>query len=235
MEPVIATTPSQYAFVVCLMLVAPFLGICAAMVQRARGENAWGGFLWVTGAGWFTGFMARALRHDLYPKYPVREFMHAQRQLGDEVVPTSQPAEWVAMLFVAPTLVACLATLRWLMTRRPVKTPLSTQTKRRLALSALAAGLLASLLIVRDIEGSTWPAHRHLPEEATFIEETAIEDWFLGDFDYVIRAEMSEEVFRVWMGRMGVDKSGGDAQQEAQCGKAGSYHEGVGTFSAWCR
>ena len=87
--------------------------------------------------------------------------------------------------------------------------------------------------------------HMARPQGATgrrgVIEERAVVDDFLGDFEYVLTARMSESSFREWMRRLQVAPTDDPNRYglphdyiEHECGSEGRYADGVAEFHAWC-
>lgn len=225
MNEVIATTPTQYAFAICFLVVAPLLAIFAAYAQSAGGEHPWKGAVIAGGVSWAGWIASGVCAATLFPRYPAG----------------GSPSEPVAMLFVLPGLLAGMATVRWFATRRvPIRSS-TLRTRMVLAGWIVVAAVLAVVLVAAHRSLTTWPGRRELPGSAEVIEERISEDDFLGDFEYVIRARMSERIFREWMRRLDVQPTEDPTRYgvpldygEHECGSEGTYADGVGTFRAWC-
>lgn len=225
MHPVIATTPTQYAFAICLLIVAPVLAIFAASAQRSRGENVWKGGLLVGGASWAGWIVSGAVAAMMVSEYPG----------------SGSPSEVIAIWFVLPGLLSGGAALRWVVTHKPIVQPSSRGQRLALGGTVVVATLAAILLVRAHVRMTTWPGRRELPDHSQVTEEQVFSDDFLGDFEYVLRARMSESSFREWMRRLDVQPTEEPGRygvphdySEHPCGSQGDYRDGVGAFHAWC-
>lgn len=177
----------------------------------------------ISGAAWVG---AAWVLLELFPDYP-----H-----GDEL---SEP---MAMLFLLPGLIAGGATLRWF-GRGPIVRERSRTTRFVLALAVVVASVLATWGVVRHMDREIWQPRRLLPDGSEVIEENIEEDGFLPDYNYSMRARMSESSFHQWMRRLGVEPTDdparygdvGPYEVDQQCGQRAHYEDGVGTFESMCR
>lgn len=225
MHPVVPTTPTQYAFAIGILLLTPLLALFAASLRRARGQDIFTGVYvmgLISGASWVG---AAWVLLELFPDYP-----H-----GDDL---SEP---MAMLFLLPGLIAGGATLHWF-GRGPVIRKRSRASRLVLALAVVLAATLAVLGIVRHMDREIWRPRRLLPDGAEVIEEHIEEDGFLPDYNYSMRARMSEPSFHQWMRRLGVEPTDDPARYgdvgphdiSQQCRAHGHYEDGVGAFESMC-
>lgn len=225
MQPVVATTPTQFAFAIGILLLTPVVGAFGASLQRSRGRGAMSGFLLASGASWGGWIVGAFTAIALFPEYPG----------------AGRPSEPVAMLFVLPGLLGGASALRWLATRGTVVRPPGRARRVGLGAAVVLAALLAVGGVLSKVEIDMWPAMRALPEGAVVLEETALMDTFLGDYTYTLRARMSESEFREWMRRLDVEPTEDPSRYgaprdgvEPECGRRGRYVDGVGAFRSWC-
>lgn len=221
------TTLTQYAFAIGILLLTPVLAVVAASVQRARREDMLTGAYLVglaSGVGWVGSLTAMG---SLFPDYP-----H-----GDEL---SEP---MAMLFLLPGLISGGATLRWFMRRTPVVRQRSRAHLLVLGATVAIASVLAIWGVVRRMDRDVWPPRRLLPDDARIIEERIEEDGFLPDYNYSLRAHMTESTFHEWMRRLSVEPTDdpthygdvGPYDISQQCREHGHFEDGVGTFESMCQ
>lgn len=224
-QPVIATTATQYALGVCFLVLAPALAIAAAYLQWQREENMAFGAI-VTGAAAWSGWVVSCvIAAVLFPGYPA----------------SGVPPEPVAMLFTLPGAATGGLCLAWLAARR---TPTRGSRNVLMVLCAtltLATALSAWALVALHLALTTPYARQELPESAVILSEEEMADSFIGDFTYNIDARMSEADFHGWMDRLGLRPLPGEplryerpGSNQTSCGAVGSYSDGVGHFGSWC-
>lgn len=225
MHEEVATTPTQYALGIGVLLVAPVLASFAAAFERRRGGRPWRAAALVGIASWSGWLVSGIAAASLFPQYP--------RQ--------PEPSEPIALLFTLPGLAAGGLALAWLIGRRPRPRPSSGREKVVLGIVVVFAVSLAVAMVSVHVALTRWPGRRHLPSGADVVHERALADSFLGDFEYVLRARMCEEDFREWMRRLDVPPTDDPAHFgappdpfERRCGAEGHYEDGVGTFHSWC-
>lgn len=73
------------------------------------------------------------------------------------------------------------------------------------------------------------------------LEERALVDDFLGDYEYLLRARMSERSFHEWMRRLAIEPTDDPSRYgapgdtvETHCRTTGRYEQGVGILHVWC-
>lgn len=226
MQPVIDTTPTQYALFVCFLVVGPALAIAASYVQWQRGESVVFGAFVAAGASWFGWFVSCAAAALLFPGYPV----------------SGHPAEPVAMLCTLPGgAITGLLALAWLASRRPVTR--GTRTRLLLVVSSLvlASAAVGWTLVSFHVWLMTPDARLVLPDSAVVVSEEGFSDDFLGDFTYSLTARMTLTDFHAWMLRLGLEplpaaplRYERPGSEDWDCGARGWYANGAGHYSAWC-
>lgn len=221
MHEVIHTTPTQYAFGCCVLVLAPALGLIGAVVERDRGGSAALGAISVVGAGWAGWILSGSVAVALFPRYP------------REPIP-----ETLAMLFVLPGLVSAGSVLAFRATRR-ARTLGTVERERRVAATTLSVAFAIGIALVA---GHRWltrsPALRSLPAGAQLLHERRVTyDDFLGDYHYSVTARMTREEFATWMVSVGLPRITDDeygTDEHGDCGARGTFVDGVGSYESWC-
>ena len=128
---------------------------------------------------------------------------------------------------------------------RGERTSGSARSERTAGLAiALLAAASAVALVELHIQGTTWPARRHLPPGAVVLREDILSD--ISDFDYTMEARMTRAEFDEWMEDLALQcvdtdgvtrchhpSSSPDPAQVDSFGMSGWYEGGVGHFHSY--
>lgn len=212
-------TPTQVALLVCFVVVGPTLGLAGALVSWRRARSPLRGFFAVCGAGWVSWFVACGIASFLFPRYPV----------------DGEPSEVVVFAMTVPLGLVAAAAILWLLSREAAPARGMTGLARLKPL-ALAASIAAGLLVWGVYEMKTWPARRRLPLDAVVVEEWAMEDGFLPDYSYRLRARMRERDFEGWARSLDLVPAGPRTFEgvDEHHERRASFADGVATYEASC-
>ena len=223
-------TPTQYALFLCFLVFGPAMGVMAGYLAHKRSRSAAFATLATTATSWGAWLVSCVCAAVMFPTYPA----------------SGTPSEAIAMLFVVPGFVAGGLALAWVHGRGE-RTSVGARSERIAGLViALLAAVSAFALVELHIQGTTWPARRHLPSGAVVLREDILVDSFIGDHDYTMEARMTRAEFDEWMEDLAlqcVDTSGVTRCRSASSspdptvinshGKSGWYEGGVGHFHSF--
>lgn len=178
-------TATQLAFAFFVFIATPGFGVCGALLYRPL-KNGWiHGFLAASALSIFGLALSASLAVCLYPDYPAEG-----------------PPEFLSMFFVLPGYFFGFLGLLFLK-RFPPHTDQRPDLK--LPKILLSAGVLLSLALTTALYFVVvQPEHRALPWSARQIQEYYWSETLLPDFQYCLKARISEDEFKTYVSKLGL-------------------------------
>lgn len=173
-------TWAQCTFAFCFVVLIPAVGVLTAIRLKREGKSLLKGFFLGSGINLLTFVACCFIAHALFPRYP------------------GQPVpELLANAFALPVPVAGVAVI-WFVSRD------RTKSRRFCLFSSAIVVALFTIGVYLCYEGTLWSFRKALPSSAQDIHESYWTDTLLPDYDYKLKAKITEEEFRRYVAKFGL-------------------------------